>query len=284
MDYIGDMKEILDQAVGRLSDETLPCHIAPRKGLRKMLDGHIFHDYPEVFLQTKGQTYFSFPGSRLTLRAGSFLIVPPEVPHGEEIGRIEGEFETLVITPATGYLQCHLSRESRGNKPVILHYETFEQAEQVSIRQLTDLIVEKNGLSETYSPHIIRGLLLSLLASVRILLEGSAKEEAGNMKIRHIKNAVLSSFHESSLKVSSLAGQMNCTPDYLSWLFHRETGMTLNRYINNLRLKRASDLLKNTDYAVSEIAWICGFRSPAYFSRIFSREFGMAPGKFRRIR
>lgn len=252
--------------------------------MRKMIPGHIFHDYPEVFIQTRGKTYFTFPGSRLVLSAGEFLIVPPEVPHGEEIGRVGGEFETLVITPATGYVQCHISRESRENKPVILHYETFEQAEQVSIRQLTDLIVEKSALSGTYSPYIIRGLLLSLFASVRILLEGSGKELKGNPRIRDVKNAVLSSFHESSLKVSTLAEQTNCTPDYLSWLFHRETGMTLNRYINNLRLNRASDLLKNTDYAVSEIAWICGFRSPAYFSRIFSREFGTAPGNFRRRR
>jgi len=283
MDFVAEMKAILDRAIGEIEEKPPLCHIAPRKGLRKMIQRHIFHDYPEVFLQTKGRTLFSFPGSRLVLSPGDFLVVPPEVPHGEDIERIGGEFETLVITPATGYVQCHLSREGRSGRPSILHYETFEQAEQVSIRQITDLLVEKKGLSDTYSPPIVKGLLLALFASMRLLLEGSGREAEGNRIIRHVKNAVLTSYHESSLKVAGLAEQMNCTPDYLSWLFHRETGMTLNRYINDLRLKRASDLLKNTDYTVSEIAWISGYRSPAYFSRIFSREFGMAPGKFRRM-
>ena len=283
MNYVDNMKKILDTWVERLNAGSIPCHIAPREGLRKMIPRHIFHDYPEVFLQTKGFTNFSFPGSRKVLPPGEVLIVPPEVPHGESIERIGDDFETLVITPATNYVQCHLSHAGRDKLPVILHYETYGKGEQVSVRQMTDLLVEKSVNSSIYSPFILKGLLLSLFASVRILLEGAELKEEVNPRIRHVKNAVLYSYHDSSLRVAGLAQLINCTPDYLSWLFHRETGMTLTRYINSLRLNRAVDLLKNTDYSVSEIAWICGYKNPAYFSRIFSREYGKSPGKFRRV-
>lgn len=283
MEYTELMKSILDDFIEKLNRENVSCHIPARKGLRKMVANHIFHDYPEVFLQTRGRTLFSFPGEELMLSPGEILIVPPELPHGETVQSDRGAFENLVITPATGYVQCHLSRESAEGIPSILHYETYESEENATIRQLSDLLVEKGRYSGAYGESLVRGLSLTLLTSARILLEGSEPSEEANPRIRDVKNAILSRFHDYTLKVSGLAEQMNCTPDYLSWLFHRETGLTLNRYINELRLNRAADLLKNTDYSVSEIAWISGYKSPAYFSRLFSREYGAAPGKFRKL-
>lgn len=283
MEHTDLMKSILDEYIERLNREDVTCLIPARKGLRKLMPRHIFHDYPEIFLQTRGCTIFSFPGEELILSPGEILIVPPELPHGEIVQSDNGAFENLVITPASGYVQCHLSRESGEGIPSILHYETYESEENVSIRQLSDLLVEKGRYAGSYGLSLLRGLSLTLLTATRILLEGSEPVQEVNPRIRDVKNAVLSRFHDSSLKVSVLAEQMNCTADYLSWLFHRETGMTLNRYINELRLNRAADLLKNTDYSISEIAWICGYRSPAYFSRLFSRGYGTAPGKFRKI-
>lgn len=282
MEYINVMKSVLDEFIIKLNHGPLSCLIPARKGLRKLLPHHVFHDYPEIFLQTRGKTLFSFPGEKLIVSPGEILIVPPEMPHGEKVEAIDGDYENLVITPASGYVQCHISQESKEGIPTILSYETFEGGDHVGIRQLSDLLVEKSRLPGVYGQSVLRGLSMTLLSTVRVLLEGQVIQEEVNPRIRDVKNAVLSSYHDCSLKISRLADQMNCTPDYLSWLFHRETGMTLNRYINEMRLKRAADLLQNTDYAISEIAWICGYRSPAYFSRLFSKEFHCAPVKFRR--
>ncbi len=246
-----------------------------------MIDCFTFHDHAEIFLQISGKTKFSFPSEEIELQSGQILIVPPELPHGEIVDSSESFFENIVITPYLESLQCHISRESKEGIPTIYYYETVESKEKQEIRQYTDLLIAEGNQEDFYGKTISRALLLALLSNVVRMLSCSFVKNIENSKIREVKNTVLAQYHNCHLSVSKLADQLNCTADYLSWLFHRETGETLNRYINGLRLKRATDLLKNTDYTISEIAWICGFKTPSYFSRSFSRLFSSSPKEFR---
>ena len=248
-----------------------------------MMELYVFHDYAEIFLQISGTTIFSFPYEEIQLTEGTMLIVPPELPHREIVGKGESRFETIVITPAQNYFQCHISRESKLGTPIISYYEENNLKEVLEIRQLTELLIEAGNFTDTYSLTISQGLLMALLASTGRLLSGFKAISREHNKITEVKNTVLSQYHHNFLSVAYLARQINCSADYLSWLFHKETGETLNRYITHLRMKRSADLLKNTDYTISEISWICGYKTPAYFSRAFSRYHSYSPGKFRMI-
>ena len=55
------------------------------------------------------------------------------------------------------------------------------------------------------------------------------------------------------------------------------TGTSPSNYIRSYRLNKAKLLLETTDLNVSEVAWKTGFSSLPHFSRIFHKEFGMAP-------
>lgn len=61
----------------------------------------------------------------------------------------------------------------------------------------------------------------------------------------------------------------------------KQTGMTLSEYINNVRLDRAKEKLKHTDYNISEIALSCGFQNVTYFNRLFRARFGTTPKSIR---
>lgn len=58
------------------------------------------------------------------------------------------------------------------------------------------------------------------------------------------------------------------------------TGLTPVQFIRHLRLEKAKHLLKTTDLHVSEVAYDVGFSDPAYFSRIFQKEFKVSPSYF----
>jgi len=60
------------------------------------------------------------------------------------------------------------------------------------------------------------------------------------------------------------------------------TGKSPALFIRAIRLRKAADMLRNTDMNVSEIAWATGFNDPSYFARVFHEEFGKAPGEWRR--
>ncbi len=58
------------------------------------------------------------------------------------------------------------------------------------------------------------------------------------------------------------------------------TGMSINEFIRNIRLKKAAQLLIETDLPISEIAYNTGFNSPGYFTKCFTAEFGKNPRDF----
>ena len=53
-------------------------------------------------------------------------------------------------------------------------------------------------------------------------------------------------------------------------------------FIRRIRLKEAVNLLKKTDYSISEIAYLTGFSNPVYFTQIFKIEFGISPSTLRK--
>jgi tetratricopeptide (TPR) repeat protein len=57
---------------------------------------------------------------------------------------------------------------------------------------------------------------------------------------------------------------------------------SINRFIHEVRLKKALEMLKNGSVTVSEVAYKVGFRSPAYFNTCFHEFFGYPPGKVKR--
>ena len=59
------------------------------------------------------------------------------------------------------------------------------------------------------------------------------------------------------------------------------TNYSPNEYVRIVRLKKATQLLKNTDLNISEVAYEVGFNDPDYFSKCFKEQFGMTPRQFR---
>jgi len=71
------------------------------------------------------------------------------------------------------------------------------------------------------------------------------------------------------------------SPAHLSRLVRQKTGHTLSDLLNQLRVNRASLLLRQTDKSLVQIALECGFRDQSYFTKVFRRVAGKTPREFR---
>ena len=58
------------------------------------------------------------------------------------------------------------------------------------------------------------------------------------------------------------------------------TGLTPIEYIRSVKLDRAIELLEKSDYNVAQIAYMTGFGTPSYFSRLFKTQFNMLPSEY----
>jgi len=59
--------------------------------------------------------------------------------------------------------------------------------------------------------------------------------------------------------------------------------MNYSKWLNMIRMERASELLTNRDMTLTEIAMSAGFQSISSFNRVFRAEKGMSPGEYRAL-
>lgn len=84
----------------------------------------------------------------------------------------------------------------------------------------------------------------------------------------------------SDLSVEELATELGMSRVHLYKRLKQITGKTPIEFIRVLRLKRAAQLLRESQLNISEIAYRCGFNNPKYFSRYFKEEFGVLPSVY----
>jgi len=83
--------------------------------------------------------------------------------------------------------------------------------------------------------------------------------------------------------VKYLADKVNLSPNYLSDLLKKETGMNAQDHIHYYLIEAAKNILLNTENSVSEVAYTLGFEYPQYFSKLFKQKTGKTPVEFRNL-
>lgn len=80
--------------------------------------------------------------------------------------------------------------------------------------------------------------------------------------------------------LAELGRKVGCSPFYLSRIFSENTGLTISRYLRNIRLERASELLRTGKCNVTEAAMTVGYSSLSHFSKAFAEKYGACPCVF----
>ncbi len=88
--------------------------------------------------------------------------------------------------------------------------------------------------------------------------------------------------YAQEITVRGMAEELEVTPGYLTAQFKKETGCTPVAFLRAIRMKQGAKLLVETSLPVREIAGLTGIADENYFIRLFCREYGQTPGKFRR--
>ena len=89
-------------------------------------------------------------------------------------------------------------------------------------------------------------------------------------------------YAEDNFTPGQLSEQLGVSRSQLFRKLKALTGLSASRFINYYRLSVAKLKIQKTSLTISEIAYEVGFKDPAYFTRLFSKEFGSSPAKFRR--
>jgi two-component system response regulator YesN len=90
-------------------------------------------------------------------------------------------------------------------------------------------------------------------------------------------------YGDSGLSQESIAQMFHFSPSYFGALFKTTTGQTFVQYLNNLRIQKAQEMLKDSNLKVYDIAERSGFADVRYFIRVFKKNTGTSPNQYRQI-
>ena len=112
--------------------------------------------------------------------------------------------------------------------------------------------------------------------------EGEASEEAvaDNFIVRNALSYIEEHYNEKIL-LSDVADKVYVSQWHLSKLLNKETGKNFSEILNTVRIKKASELLKDPSKRISDVAEEVGFLDVAHFSRVFKKVKGISANEYR---
>ena len=136
----------------------------------------------------------------------------------------------------------------------------------------------------------VNGLLKALVIEIARLNQELIPEEKTQGKAKKSELAQIArsleyvgDFCDRPLKISELAEVCHMSETHFRRLFVSCMGIHPNDYINQMRIKKACELLKKTNQSVAEISMKCGFCSSATFNRNFRKFMGTTPNEWKKL-
>lgn len=110
---------------------------------------------------------------------------------------------------------------------------------------------------------------------------GEHQESENNLLVENIL-AYLENHYPDDITLSELAEHKYFVSiGHLSRIFKAKTGVTFSKYLTGLRMEKARNFLKNTDFEITDIAAFTGYNDASYFTQIFRKYCGVTPSEYR---
>lgn len=227
----------------------------------------------------RGSGYLSLGGIDYTIRNNQLFYIPPECTAIYRPDKSD-PWEYMWIE-FNGYNckyfcdKAHLSEQSPIYTP--LHPEKFYELFSELLKQ------NMAGSPQSNSPRSIAALL-NLFALLCEDSSGGPPEDISpeQAKLQPVLDFIHANFCTPDISLRAISEQMFFNESYLCRIFKQSVGISPQKYIINLRMQKAREMLMHSTFSISNISLSVGYKSPYYFSQEFKRMFNLTPSQYRR--
>lgn len=253
------------------------------------------HDYIELGYVVKGNFQQRISDKDIVFQAGDFCLLDKNCIHQDYLisqdatviffGIENSMFEEIMNENVTthkiiSFLQTALMKQK--DLQQFIHFRPIEGAKEKMERYISLLLSELYE-NEIGSAPICKGLLLRIFHLLSTHYEFSlTKEQQKTMNwvvFEEVCDYIKT--HYQTISTQELMDHFHFQKDYFNRLIKKKTGMTYSEYLQNIRLKKAAEMLLTTKLSVSEIAERTGYHNKGYFYQIFTEKYKMTPAKYR---
>jgi AraC-like DNA-binding protein len=219
--------------------------------------------YQALSFRLSGDAYFRYNGKTLHADNKSLLYAPAHTTY-----EIQAGSEKLIV--------IHFESAEAG----ALDFETLSPDNVKRTEELFISLLEIwNRKEPGYYP-----LAMSVFYKIVELIEKQAYQDIHTPHYEKIKPAIdylKLHFQEPTLSVKDLCEASGLGETYFRKLFFEEFHLTPNKYLTDLRMDYAKDLLESGVYSIVQVAEKVGFMDPKYFCTVFKRITGHTPSDFK---
>jgi len=167
-----------------------------------------------------------------------------------------------------GMERFHLVEEYAALDPIVWHLG----------RELRGELRRRRALDPSYLESVA-----TVLARHVVSTYAWSTHEANGLpryKLRHAIQFIRDNL-DRDIGFHDIAAHLNMSPYHFSRMFKRSTGDSPHRYVVRCRVERAKELLVQTRWPITDVAFDVGYRSQSHFTTCFSRLVGISPAAFR---
>ncbi len=264
-----------------------PWHVAERRLL----------DYLLVFIE-QGVCCFTLNGDVLPLQAGMFCLIQP----GQ---RIELRGLTHTVTPYAHFDVFYNPRreESFATRPGQINLLPYQDLQQPGLNEIEGVFLapcfepptsqfcedwleivhlwnSPDALANMKASQRLGILLLRILSSSLNRRDGQSPPAIGRRDFGWVPS-YLSTHLSEPISVADMARKARLSPSRFHAVFQQQFGTSPRRYLLEMRVQHAAELLANTDWTLAHISSLCGFADVHHFAHTFKRVTRRTPGEYR---
>lgn len=266
-----------------------------RKFPRYLIDNIHYHkDALEINVVLQGEFYQRIKGQTIQMHAGDICFVAPGIVHSTRacddstvalsVILYQDVIRTILqnIPDKDNRLIRFLTRILIGRK-----YHPFlvcrTGIDTDIMGMVMDLERSQDEPGPYTDPYMITGLVLFLLRIImkhtdRIVLGEDVSKSS--LDILNLMDYVEANYKTISL--NSLAQKFNYSPSHMSGLIKSQYGRSFKDILAEIKMSRATKMLRETDFSVTKIAELSGYSDKCYFLRRFREAYGQTPTEYRK--
>jgi YesN/AraC family two-component response regulator len=145
---------------------------------------------------------------------------------------------------------------------------------------LQEIWDECKKIPSEFSDLYAEGVFLCTISAIaaRTLSLQNEKKETQTAAI--IKKYIDENFTNADLSLNRIADALSYNAKYISAVFKKHFLLSFKEYLNTIRINNACALMDKGFISVKDIAFLCGFKDPLYFSKVFKCKISQAPSEY----
>ena len=235
-----------------------------------------YHDHFELELITDGSGYQIFNGEKMQLQKKDMYFLRPLDYHKIHSNQITIAHIKIKVSELSKWI---IKRLHSIRNPIVFHLND----EQFELFSYLFGLIEKEENNKIDSLLDTKHSLIELLFTYFIRLDESMavlEDSIANKVIYYLQR---NKRFTQKVSLDEVAQDVGYSKYYISTIFHKEYGTTIQDFIINQRIEYAKKLILETNYPMTEVIMECGFSSTSNFYYKFIEKVGCSPLKFKKM-